>query len=144
MRMYDEEQVKFITDVQDTLAFYEAAGRAKTIETGGVPIGDRIVSATLSRIPDRVVQTEIAHGYADFKNRLTEFMTDVSKRKRVITEDDVNEFFQNMNERKKKRLGDDTSSAGGGSSNSRMDGNDDDDYGGGPSGIGTPPANCHM
>lgn len=91
--------LSYLTDIDDTVAEYEKKGELKqsdsTMDKGMQVLGGM----------NRVQQVEVIQGYNDMKSKLSEYLRTFAQEGRVVTEDDIKNFFQKMNESKKPRLG---------------------------------------
>lgn len=51
---------------------------------------------------DRVRQVEAIHGYNNMKANLMEYLSKFADNKKVVREEDIKEFFQNMSNKKQR------------------------------------------
>lgn len=95
MKVYEKEKVKFLLDLEDTVHFYEAKGKKQA--KSGIEIG----MAALSSL-DHTRQIEAITGYNQMKSRLMNYLQSFVVNRTIVTEDDINKFFNSMKEDKKK------------------------------------------
>uniref|UniRef100_A0A1Z5L190 MAM and LDL-receptor class A domain-containing protein n=2 Tax=Ornithodoros moubata TaxID=6938 RepID=A0A1Z5L190_ORNMO len=97
--MYKEQRCSYLLEDEDTVQAYEERGKEKREE---MPQGDPLMSAlgTLGRVQ----QIEAIHGYNNLKTELTDFLKKFADTKKVVREEDVREFFGQMQARKKQRV----------------------------------------
>lgn len=98
--MYKAKCCEFLIDEKDTVQYYEAQGKAlaKNIES---PL-ERGMSA-LNRM-NRVAVVEALHGYNEMKADLTDYLRKFADNKKVVREEDIHEFFQQLRSKKKPKL----------------------------------------
>ena len=53
---------------------------------------------------DRIRQVEVIHGYNDMKKQLSEFLQRFAEQDKVVTEEDIRNFFQQMSREKRPRI----------------------------------------
>ncbi|XP_034250247.1 putative E3 ubiquitin-protein ligase UBR7 [Thrips palmi] len=94
LEKYEAEAVPYLTDLQDTVQFYEEQGKAKSANGQGNSQYDHAMRA-LSQL-DRTAQIEALHGYNDMKERLKEYLQKFAENKKVVREEDIREFFSQM------------------------------------------------
>lgn len=98
VKMYQEYGIDFVTDPEDMVQFYEEKG--KTTE---MPSQFEAGMEALSSL-DRVKQIEAISEYNDMKNHLKEYLQKFVDSKKIVREDDIKEFFANLNARKKQKV----------------------------------------
>lgn len=98
MKMYQDENVSYLTEPSDTVQSYETKGSAKAIQDE-----KEMAQKMFNEIP-RVQILETIAGYNDLKQNLGEFFKKFKEDKKVIRVEDVKEFFAEMNARKKPKL----------------------------------------
>lgn len=90
--MYREEKVEYLLDMDDSAKSYEergmrrAANECSTYERG---------IQELANIDHRQ-RIDAITAYNDMKDRLKEFLHSFAVDKKVVTEDDINRFFNKM------------------------------------------------
>ncbi|KAK6181399.1 hypothetical protein SNE40_009256 [Patella caerulea] len=96
-KMYEEKGISFILDNDDTVHAYEDKGLAahSNSDTNALP-------SALSQM-DRVQQVELIHGFNDMKNGLREYLRGFAENGKVVKEEDIREFFSQMQSRKRQR-----------------------------------------
>jgi len=102
LEMYEKLGVLFLIDPEDALGAYEAKGK----ENGGgcmESIGDNILRSAMAGL-DHVQQIEVVHVINEFKEDLGTFLASFAASGRVITSDDVNNFFTEIRAKKRRRL----------------------------------------
>lgn len=98
--LYKAKECDYLLDEKDTVQYYEARGRelAKNSES---PF-DRGMSA-LNRM-NRVAVAEALHGYDELKADLSDYLRKFADSKKVVREEDIHEFFQQLKHKKRPRL----------------------------------------
>ncbi|KAL3265555.1 hypothetical protein HHI36_009760 [Cryptolaemus montrouzieri] len=97
LEMYGDENVMFLIDAEDPVQIYEEKGKAKTQEI--IEDQDRNFLGSM----DRVQLIETIAGYNELKSNLADFFKDFAEKKKVIRQEDVKEFFEEMQAKKKRR-----------------------------------------
>jgi len=97
MQMYLDLKITFLTSDTDTVHHYEsqALERKDSLEQG---------MEALSQM-DRVKQVEAIHSYNNMKENLMEYLTKFSENKKVVREEDIKTFFEDMKSNKKQKTG---------------------------------------
>ncbi|XP_061609447.1 putative E3 ubiquitin-protein ligase UBR7 [Phyllopteryx taeniolatus] len=90
--------LSFLLDESDTVLAYEKKGES---EEGGAPGHDPLMSA-LDNL-NRVQQLEIIHGYNDMKSELKDFLQGFVAEGKVVTSDDIRQFFERQHSRKRRQ-----------------------------------------
>lgn len=100
LEMYKTKECEYLLDEKDTVQYYEAQGKAlaKNIET---PL-ERGMSA-LNRM-NRAAVVEALHGYDELKANLSDYLRKFADTKKVVREEDIHEFFQQLKSKKKLKL----------------------------------------
>jgi len=96
--LYKDLKVEFLTDVKDTVQFYESQSKTEkknTMEHG---------MEALSRM-DRIKQVEAIHSYNNMKQNLMDYLSKFADNKKVVREEDIKEFFENMKNKKPRISG---------------------------------------
>ncbi|MCL4119189.1 UNVERIFIED_CONTAM: hypothetical protein GTU68_026124 [Idotea baltica] len=86
-KLYERLGVSFLTDPEDTVAFYESEGRAKR---------------QASRL-DRITRTEVVHEYNNLSTSLREYLRKFAENGKVVKDDDIREFFSELSANKKQK-----------------------------------------
>uniref|UniRef100_A0A667XQX3 Putative E3 ubiquitin-protein ligase UBR7 n=1 Tax=Myripristis murdjan TaxID=586833 RepID=A0A667XQX3_9TELE len=89
----------FLLDESDTVLAYENKGKNSEQERGG---HDPLMSA-LDNL-NRVQQLEIIHEYNDMKTELKDFLQGFAAEGKVVTPDDIRQFFEQQQSRKRRRF----------------------------------------
>uniref|UniRef100_A0A023GKE4 Putative e3 ubiquitin-protein ligase ubr7 n=1 Tax=Amblyomma triste TaxID=251400 RepID=A0A023GKE4_AMBTT len=99
LAMYNEQRCLYLLDEEDTVQSYEEKGQVARAEAG--PPADPLMSAlgTLGRVQ----QIEAIHGYNDLKSGLIDFFKKFADKRKVVKEEDVKEFFDEMHARKRQK-----------------------------------------
>lgn len=97
--LYESFKVSFLLDPEDSAAHYEERGRNVAKESSY----EKGIKA-LSSI-GRTQQIDAITEYNRMKDRLKEFLHTFVVNKKVVTEDDINRFFQEMKNEKNADLG---------------------------------------
>ncbi|CAG0897963.1 unnamed protein product [Darwinula stevensoni] len=92
--MYENLDLKFLLSNEDTVAFYESQGAHKSTP-------DRM-AADFSRLP-RAGVLETIYAYNTMKTELAEYLKKFAENKKVVREDDIKEFFEELKARKRTR-----------------------------------------
>ncbi|KAH9495027.1 putative E3 ubiquitin-protein ligase ubr7 [Bulinus truncatus] len=100
MEMYEDKCIEFIIDETDTVHAYEEKGRSRS--ESDAPATEDVTEALQGM--NRVQQIEVVQGFLDLKTELNEFLQGFARDKKVVTESDIQEFFQRMNSRRRERL----------------------------------------
>lgn len=98
LHTYKQANVEFLIDLEDTVLFYQEKGISKMQQESS---NDREMAA-LNGL-GHTARIEAVMGYNKLKEKLTEFLSSFVGNQRVVTEDDVNGFFQKMNESNKNK-----------------------------------------
>ncbi|KAL3873436.1 hypothetical protein ACJMK2_036555 [Sinanodonta woodiana] len=99
--MYEERGISYLTDRSDTVLAYEEKG--KQTQSPNTSHQDREASALLGM--NRVQQIEMVQGYMDMKSQLSEYLKKFAENGKVVREEDIREFFSQMQARKRQRTG---------------------------------------
>lgn len=91
--------LSFLMDESDTVLAYENKGKNKERTQSG---NDPLMSA-LDNL-NRVQQLEIIHGYNDMKSELKDFLQSFAAEGKVVTPDDIRQFFEQQQSRKRQRV----------------------------------------
>nr|XP_057921210.1 putative E3 ubiquitin-protein ligase UBR7 [Doryrhamphus excisus]XP_057921211.1 putative E3 ubiquitin-protein ligase UBR7 [Doryrhamphus excisus] len=94
-----EAGLSFLLDELDTVLAYENKGKSEE-ERKQSP--DPLMSA-LDNL-NRVQQLEIIHGYNDMKSELKDFLQRFAAEGKVVTSDDIREFFEQQQSRKRRQV----------------------------------------
>merc|ERR1711915_697584 len=93
IRMYRDLRVEFLTDIEDTVQYYETQSKTDTKNTMEHGM------EALSRM-DRIKQVEAIHSYNNMKQNLMDYLSKFADNKKVVREEDIKEFFENMKNKK--------------------------------------------
>ena len=96
-KMYQELSLNFLIDPEDTVHYYE--NKSADIKTSQYEDGMKALSDM-----DRTKQIEAIHGYNTMKSNLMEYLKKFAENKKVVREEDIQEFFQQMSASKKMRM----------------------------------------
>lgn len=100
LEMYKVKGCEYLLDEKDTVQYYEAQGKALA-KTNGSPF-ERGMSA-LNRM-NRAAVVEALHGYNELKADLSDYLRKFADTKKVVREEDIHEFFQQLKSKKKPKL----------------------------------------
>ncbi|KAM9355964.1 putative E3 ubiquitin-protein ligase UBR7 isoform 1-T4 [Pholidichthys leucotaenia] len=92
-----EDGLSFLMDESDTVLAYENKG--KTDEQGQQ--GHDPLMSALDNL-NRVQQLEIIHGYNDMKSELKDFLQTFAAEGKVVTSDDIREFFDQQSQKRRR------------------------------------------
>ncbi|XP_041351094.1 putative E3 ubiquitin-protein ligase UBR7 [Gigantopelta aegis] len=98
--MYENKGVSFLLDVSDTVHAYEERGRLKA----GPASRDAQEIEALSQM-NRVQQVEVILGYNDLKSELNNYLKKFAENGKIVREEDIREFFEDLNARKRRKVG---------------------------------------
>ncbi|XP_035851514.1 putative E3 ubiquitin-protein ligase UBR7 isoform X2 [Sander lucioperca] len=90
--------LSFLLDESDTVLAYENKGKSSEQTRQGP---DPLMSA-LDNL-NRVQQLEIIHGYNDMKTELKDFLQRFAAEGKVVTSEDIRQFFEQQQSRKRRR-----------------------------------------
>jgi len=96
MKLYQQENVAFLIDEEDTVHHYES--QAKN-EGSQYEKGMEALSSM-----DRVKQVEAIQGYNSMKSNLMEYLKKFAENGKVVRQEDIQEFFQQMQANKRPRV----------------------------------------
>ncbi|KAG7277307.1 hypothetical protein CRUP_005841 [Coryphaenoides rupestris] len=94
-RAYVKSEVPFLLDESDTVLAYENRGRTQ-------PFGQDPLMAFLGSV-DHVQQLEMIYHYNDLKTELTTFLQQYAAEGKVVTPEDIQQFFEGLQSRKRRR-----------------------------------------
>lgn len=100
--MYDAERISFLVDLNDTVHAYEEKGKAKALENQTESQYEQGMKALSSL--ERTKQVEAISEYNSMKDKLKDFLQGFAKNKKVVREEDIREFFSDMQARKKRKV----------------------------------------
>lgn len=100
MDMYKSKNCEYLLDDKDTVQWYEAQGKA-IAKNSGTPF-ERGMSALNGM--NRAAVVEALHGYDELKADLSDYLRKFADTKKVVREEDIHEFFQQLKSKKRRRL----------------------------------------
>lgn len=101
LKMYNGKNIDFLLKTNDTIKYYEDFGKLKD---NSVKIDEtKILNDELSKM-NRVSQIEFLHNLNDFKSNLKDFLENFARNGQVVKRENIEEFFDDLKERKKRRL----------------------------------------
>lgn len=95
VKLYQQENLAFLTDEEDTVHHYESQAKNEGTQ---YEKGMEALSAM-----DRVKQVEAIHGYNSMKSNLMEHLKKFAENKKVVSKEDIQEFFQQLQANKRPR-----------------------------------------
>lgn len=101
-KSYAEAGMSFLLDESDTVLAYENKGKTTEQEQAGTAEGRDPLMSALNTL-GRVQQLEIIHGYNDMKTELKDFLQRFAAEGKVVTPEDIRQFFQQQQNRKRRR-----------------------------------------
>uniref|UniRef100_A0A4W5P0E8 Putative E3 ubiquitin-protein ligase UBR7 n=1 Tax=Hucho hucho TaxID=62062 RepID=A0A4W5P0E8_9TELE len=101
-KSYDEAGMSFLLDESDTVLAYENKGKTTEQEQAGTAEGRDPLMSALNTL-GRVQQLEIIHGYNDMKTELKDFLQRFAAEGKVVTPEDIRQFFEQQQNRKRRR-----------------------------------------
>ncbi|XP_054154082.1 putative E3 ubiquitin-protein ligase UBR7 [Oppia nitens] len=96
--LYKRKDCLFLIDEKDMVHYYENVAKESNTKVSDYDKG----LSELGKM-NRVQQIEIINGYNDLKNELTDYLKTFATAKRTVTEEDINEFFQQFTTRQKRQ-----------------------------------------
>lgn len=101
-RSYGAAGVSFLMDESDTVLAYENKGKTTERERQGGAEGRDPLMSALDNL-GRVQQLEIIHEYNDMKTELKDFLQTFAAEGKVVTPEDIRQFFEQQQSRKRRR-----------------------------------------
>jgi len=98
-KMYSDSGVDFLPKVEDTVHFYEAKAKENGEGSSQYEEGMKALSEM-----DRVKQVEAIQGYNTMKSNLMDYLKKFAENGKVVRQEDIQEFFQQMSSKKRPRL----------------------------------------
>ncbi|KAK6636047.1 hypothetical protein RUM43_009699 [Polyplax serrata] len=98
MKLYENENITFLLSECDTVQFYENKNKEIAKETQ-YEQGLKALSSL-----DRVKQVEAIEGYNEMKAELMGYLQKFAENRKVVREEDIREFFSQMQARKKHKV----------------------------------------
>ncbi|OWF55413.1 putative E3 ubiquitin-protein ligase UBR7 [Mizuhopecten yessoensis] len=98
MEMYKDRGITFVVDESDTVMAYEKRGQDKQTPSSQYDKGLQALSSM-----DRVQQVEVIQGFNDMKSELSTYLKKFADDGKVVKEEDIREFFSQMEARKRQR-----------------------------------------
>jgi len=96
LRLYQQENVAFLIDEEDTVHHYESQAKNEGTQY------EKGMEALSSM--DRVKQVEAIQGYNSMKSNLMEYLKKFAENGKVVRQEDIQEFFQQMQANKRPRV----------------------------------------
>jgi len=98
LKMYQDRKLSFLCQASDTVHHYEAQAskRPGVMEKGMEALGQM----------DRVKQVEAIQSYNSMKENLMDYLAKFASSKKVVREEDIKTFFEEMKGNKKRRTDD--------------------------------------
>jgi len=93
LEMYKDKDIEFLLNPADTVLAYEERGKARE---------ENIGEADLLGGLGRVQQIEVVRGIMDMKTQLNEFLQRFAQEGKVVTEADIREFFESMEQQRRR------------------------------------------
>lgn len=100
MKIYLDQKILFLFDGQDAVQVYEEKGKAKALEQEQSMIEKE--TKMLNSL-DRVPLMETIAAYNDLRTSLSEYLKKFAENKKVVREEDIKEFFEDMAAKKKQK-----------------------------------------
>lgn len=95
--LYKEKDCSYLIDETDTVSHYEAQGKANSTHLSQYEQG----MSALGRM-NRVAVVEALHGYNTLKADLSDYLRKFADNKKIVREEDIHEFFEQMKQKKRK------------------------------------------
>jgi len=96
LKLYRQENVAFLIDEEDTVHHYESQAKNEGTQY------EKGMEALSSM--DRVKQVEAIQGYNSMKSNLMEYLKKFAENGKVVRQEDIQEFFQQMQANKRPRV----------------------------------------
>ncbi|RNA26441.1 E3 ubiquitin- ligase UBR7 [Brachionus plicatilis] len=101
-KMYSDLSIEFITKKEDSIKYYEERGKQMDEMNKEEVDEQKLLNNELSKM-NRVSQLELLHNLNDFKTDLKEFLADFARNGQVVKRENIEEFFESLNNQRKKR-----------------------------------------
>ncbi|XP_042233106.1 putative E3 ubiquitin-protein ligase UBR7 isoform X2 [Homarus americanus] len=98
---YEARGVLFLLDDEDPVSFYEESGKSHHRNPGADVQRELEALSSL----DRVTRTEMVHEYNTLSSSLREYLRKFAENKKVVRDEDIREFFSQLEANKKQRPG---------------------------------------
>ncbi|XP_065159058.1 putative E3 ubiquitin-protein ligase UBR7 [Atheta coriaria] len=105
LALYKQHNVEYLLDMEDTVEFYENKGKERLQDAK-----KRAIEAEqnmLKSMPRAPLLNAIA-GFNDFKEQLSDYLKQFAEEKKVLTVDDVKQFFSKLNSNKRQKTSETT------------------------------------
>ncbi|CAB0035587.1 unnamed protein product [Trichogramma brassicae] len=96
-KLYNDEGVSYLIDPLDSVESYEEAGKAKLKESQ-YEKGLKALSSL-----NHVQQVNAIEGFNEMKDNLKQYLKKFAETKKVVREEDIKEFFSEMNAQKRRK-----------------------------------------
>jgi len=106
MIMYKERKCEYLTNEQDSIAYYEERGKTLIADAE-----NKIMSEHFGKL-NRVSQIDLVRNFNDFKEELAQFFAKFARDGKVVKRENVVEFFDELNDKRKRRRLDEENSIG--------------------------------
>ena len=90
LKMYEEEKVEFLCDIEDTTQFYEKMGKDKEKPSEYMASLEALNTLPRGNLIDAI------SSYNQMKEKLFEFLQTFVVNNQIVTEEDIQRFFRNM------------------------------------------------
>ncbi|XP_036329425.1 putative E3 ubiquitin-protein ligase UBR7, partial [Rhagoletis pomonella] len=100
LTLYKSEKVEFLLDIEDSAKSYEERGKQRGATETTYEQGIRALASI-----GRVQQIDAITEYNHMKDKLKEYLQTFAVSKKVVTEADINRFFEEMRNEKNTALG---------------------------------------
>lgn len=100
MSVYEAERIEFLLDPEDSAKIYEERGIKKHGNESAYEQGIRALASI-----DRVQQIDVITEYNRMKDKLKEYLQTFVTSKKIVTEEDINNFFAGMRNEKSADVG---------------------------------------
>jgi E3 ubiquitin-protein ligase UBR7 len=107
LRMYKTHQVEYLINKNDTIKFYEDSGKSAANQIDE----NKLIDDELSKL-SRISQLDLLRNLNDFKDQLKDFLADFAKNGQVVKRENIEEFFDELNERKRRKVSDENQHLG--------------------------------
>jgi E3 ubiquitin-protein ligase UBR7 len=103
LKLYSDNGISFLVNSEDTIKFYEEKGKLE--EENKKVDENMLISNELSKL-NHVSKIEFLNNLNDFKQELKDFLRDFATNGEVVKRENIEMFFDRLNQRKKQKLED--------------------------------------
>lgn len=97
LKMYEDEEITFLLDSEDPVHLYEERAKAQAKE-----VTEESEKKLLNSLP-RAALLDTLTAYNDLKDSLSKYLQKFAENKKVVREEDIREFFEELKANKRQR-----------------------------------------